>query len=63
MGGSRYDKYFDENLVKDSNKLLEFTLNALKKQINFDIKPKMHKVSVLKVIKIKKYFTFLIRWI
>jgi hypothetical protein len=50
MGGSRYDKYFNENLVKDSNKLLEFTLNSLKKQIKFDINPKSYKVSVLKVI-------------
>lgn len=48
MGGSRYDEYFNEKLVNDSNKLLEFTLNSLKKQIKFDINPKSYKVSVLK---------------
>jgi hypothetical protein len=59
MGGSRYDKYFNENLVNDPNKILEFTLNSLRKQIKFDINPKSYKVSVLKVIKmnnISRYF-------
>ena len=58
MGGSRYDKYFNENLVNDSNKLLEFTLNSLKKQIKFDINPKSNKVSVLKVIKMNNIFRY-----
>ena len=49
MGGSLYDKYFDENLVNDPKKLLDFTMNALRKQILIDIEPKSHKISLLKV--------------
>ena len=56
MGGSLYDKYFDENLVNDPKKLLDFTMNALRKQILIDIEPKSHKISLLKVKNILSLF-------
>jgi hypothetical protein len=49
MGGAHYDKYFNCSLEQDSDKLLKFALNALKKQIKLDVEPKKHKISILKV--------------
>ena len=50
MGGAFYNKYIDESLENDHEKLLNLAMNALKKQINLEHEPVKYKISIHKVI-------------